>query len=85
MEWVGGKKVGWALGAGGKPKVGNTIHKEANSSAISSVDTETATVNLVGQNSCQQQFDTPSMPPISAPTDSVVDRRGFIGLAKDHL
>ena len=30
--WVGG-----ALGAGGKPKAGNTIHKEANSSAVSSV------------------------------------------------
>ena len=35
--------MGWALGAGrkpkagGKPKAGSTIHKEANSSAVSSV------------------------------------------------
>ena len=28
---------GWALGVGGKPKAGNTIHKETNSSAVSSV------------------------------------------------
>ena len=35
--WAGGRGVGWALGAGGKPKAGNTIHKEANSSAVSSV------------------------------------------------
>ena len=29
--------MGWVLGAGGKPKVGNTIHKEVNSSAMPSV------------------------------------------------
>ena len=34
--------------------------KEANSSVVPSVGTETATVNLVGQDSRQQQFDTPS-------------------------
>ena len=27
----------WVLGVGGKPKAGNTIHKEANSSAVPSV------------------------------------------------
>ena len=32
-----GRGVGWALGVGGKPKAGNTIHKETNSSAVSSV------------------------------------------------
>ena len=48
------------LGVGGKSKAGNTIHKEANSSAVSSVSTETGTVNLIGQDSHQQQFDTPS-------------------------
>ena len=41
MNYIGGVRagggVGWALGAGGKPKAGNTIHKEANSSAVSSV------------------------------------------------
>ena len=31
--WVGG----WALGVGGKPKAGHTIHKETNSSAVCSV------------------------------------------------
>ena len=36
---------GWALGVGGKPKTGNTIHKEANSSAMSSV----------GHRSCHSQ------------------------------
>ena len=31
--WAGGR----ALGVGGKPKAGNTIYKETNSSAVSSV------------------------------------------------
>ena len=36
--WGGGREgVGWALGVGGKPKAGNTIHKETNSSAVCSV------------------------------------------------
>ena len=29
--------MGWVLEVGGKPKAGKTIHKEANSSAMSSV------------------------------------------------
>ena len=33
----GGMGVGWALGVGGKPKAGNTIHKETNSSVVCSV------------------------------------------------
>ena len=40
MKYIGvGRQegVGWALGVGGKPKAGNTIHKETNSSAMSSV------------------------------------------------
>ena len=36
--WVGGRGVGWALGVGGKPKAGNTIHSEPNSSIVSSVE-----------------------------------------------
>ena len=40
-------------GVGGKLKAGNTIHKEANSSAMSSVGHRTATVNLVGRDSRQ--------------------------------
>ena len=32
---AGGDRVG--VGGGGKPKAGNTIHKEVNSSAVSSV------------------------------------------------
>ena len=51
--WADGRVVGWALRVGGKPKTGNTIHKETNS-------TETATVNLAGPDSHQQWFDTPS-------------------------
>ena len=36
--WVGGRGWGGCWGwVGGKPKAGNTIHKEANSSAASSV------------------------------------------------
>ena len=55
--WVGGGRgVGWALGVGGKPKAGNTIHKETNSSAVCSV---LHRVNLVGRDGHQQQFDTP--------------------------
>ena len=30
--------MGWVLGVGGKPKAGNTIHNEANSSIVSSVE-----------------------------------------------
>ena len=29
--------MGWAVGAGGEPKVGFTIHKEIDSSSVSSV------------------------------------------------
>ena len=29
--------MGWVLGVGGKPKAGNTIHKETNSSVVCSV------------------------------------------------
>ena len=32
--WEG---VGWAVGAGGEPKAGYTIHKETDSSSVSSV------------------------------------------------
>ena len=35
--WVGGRGVGSVLGVGGKPKAGNTIHKETNSSVVCSV------------------------------------------------
>ena len=48
--------MGWVLGVGGKPKAGNTIHNETNSSIVSSVE---HTVNLVDINGCWQQFDTP--------------------------
>ena len=34
---AGGRGVGWVLGVGRKPKAGNTIYKETNSSAVSSV------------------------------------------------
>ena len=36
--WVDGRGVGWVLGVGGKPKAGNTIHSETNSSIVSSVE-----------------------------------------------
>ena len=48
------------LGVGGKPKAGNTIHKEANSSAVSSVEHTNCQVCLVRPDGRQQQFDTPS-------------------------
>ena len=49
---------------GGKPKAGNTIHKEANSSAIymssiGHINLHSQPV-LVGRDSRQQQFETPS-------------------------
>ena len=89
MKYIGGGHVGGG-GVGGKPKVGNTIHKEANSSAMSSV----------GHRNCHSQPDrkrqtvvsssslTPKaalLVPISGPIDPVVDRRGFTGSAKDRL
>ena len=36
MNYIGGGRVGGG-GVGGKPKAGNTIYKETNSSAVSSV------------------------------------------------
>ena len=51
--------MGWVLGVGEKPKVGNTIHKEANSSAVSSVEHRNC-LSQLGRTSRQQQFDTPS-------------------------
>ena len=72
---------GWVLGVGGKPKAGNTIHKETNSSAVSSV----------GHRNCHTVVSSSLTPqaallvPISGPIDSVVDRRGFAGSAKDRL
>ena len=76
------------LGVGGKPKAGNTIHKEANSSAVPSV----------GHRNCHSQPGKTRMAvsssltpqatllvPISGLMDSVVDRRGFTGSAKDRL
>ena len=40
MKFIGGGRAGWVLGVGvgGKPKAGNTIHSEANSSIVSSVE-----------------------------------------------
>ena len=60
MKFIGGKRAG-GVGVGGKPKAGNTIHKEANSSAVSSVGHR----NCHSQpgktrDSRQQQSDTPS-------------------------
>ena len=60
MKYIEAGWVGRVLGVGGKPKVGNTIHKEANTNVVPSVGTETATANLVERDDRQQQFDTPS-------------------------
>ena len=35
--WAGEREAGWMLGVGGKLKAGKTIHKEVNSSAVSSI------------------------------------------------
>ena len=53
--WTGG--VGWMLVVGGKPKVGNTIHKEANSSAMSSVGHRNCHSQPGRTDSRQQQLD----------------------------
>ena len=71
---AGGREgAGWVLGVGRKPKAGNTIHKEANSSAMSSV----------GHRNCHSQPGRTR--PISGPIDPVMDRCGFTGSAKDCL
>ena len=44
MKFIGGGQMGGG-GVSGKPKVSNTIHKEANSSAVS----------LVGHRNCHSQ------------------------------
>ena len=47
--WAGRRGVGWVLGVGGKPKAGNTIHKETNSSVVCSV----------GHRKCHSQLGRP--------------------------
>ena len=69
--------------------MGNTIHKEANSSAMSSVEHRNchSQPSRMRQSSCSSSL-TPQaalLVPISGPIDPVVDRRGFTGLAKDRL
>ena len=65
-QWGGrwGWAVRWALGVGGKPKAGNTIHSETNSSIVSSVEHRNCHSQL--EDSHCQQFGT-SCSPISAP------------------
>ena len=77
--------MGWVLGIGGKPKAGKTIHREANSSVVSPV----------GHRNCHSQPETvvssnltpqaTLLVPICGPIDTVVDRCGFTGSAKDRL
>ena len=47
------------LGVDEKLKAGNTIHSEANSSIMCTVEHRTATVSLVDVDGRWQQFDTP--------------------------
>ena len=81
------EKVGCTVRVGGYPKAGYTIHKETDSSGVSSVGPETATLDLVGRDSCWQQLDTPCslLVPLSGPIHPVVDRRGLAGSEKDCL
>ena len=81
MNYIGG---GRRLGVGEKPKAGNTIHKETNSSAVSSVGHR----NCHSRSTWQAQTVVSSsltpqaalLVPISGPIDPVVaDRRGFAG------
>ena len=38
IEFIGGgRRMGWVLGVGGKPKAGYTIHKETHSGNVFSV------------------------------------------------
>ena len=75
------------IGGGREAEGGQYIHKETNSSAVSSV----------GHRNCQSTWKaqmvvssslTPQaalLVPISGPIDPVVDHRGFTGSAKDRL
>ena len=82
MKFIGG---GRALGAGGKPKAGNTIHKEANSSAMSSCSRAQKLPQSTRQDETVVSSSlTPQaalLVPISGPIDPVVDRRDFTGSA----
>ena len=47
--WAGGKDGVYGGGGGGwDPKAGYTIHKKTDSSSVSSVGPETATLDMVG-------------------------------------
>ena len=74
---------------GGKPKAGNTIHSEANSSIVSSVEHRKCH-SQPGRH--RRSFSGSSLAhhvallvPLSGSIDPVVDRRGFTGSAKDRL
>ena len=72
MKFIG--VGGCRLGLGEKPKVGNTIHKEANSSAVSSV----------GHRNCHSQPGRTrwSSAAVAPHTPAVINRRGFKGRQK---
>ena len=85
--------VGCMVGVGGDPKAGYTIHKETDSSSVSSVGPEIATLDIVGRDGCWQQLDTPCsiLVPLSGTNrlhpaiHPVVDRRGLAESEKDFL
>ena len=77
--------VGWTLGVGGKPKAGNAIHNETDSSNVA----------LVGHRNRHSQPGRPiktiicnnlihhvaSLVPVSGPIDPVIGCHGFTGSA----
>ena len=84
---AGGRGMGWALGVGGKLKAGNTIHKEANSSIVSSVRHRNChnQPGRLRQLSAAVTHHLALLVPISGPIEPVVDHCGLTGLAKDRL
>ena len=91
MNFIGGGRVGggvgwgWVLGVGGKPKAGNTIHKETNSNVVCSVLHRNSHSQPGRARRSPAAVLTPQaalLVPISGPIEPVVDRRGLQGRQK---
>ena len=81
--------AGLALGAGGKPKAGNTNRPQGDKqqccvfSRAQKLPQSTWQAQTVVSSSLTPQ--TALLVPITGPIDPVVDRRGFTGSEKDRL
>ena len=83
IKFIGG---GWAGGGGvgRKPKAGNTIHNEIDSSIVFPVGHRNSH-SQPGRPKRSLTHHVALLVPLSGSVDPLVDHHGFTGLAKDRL